>query len=788
MKPNGTRLHLYKQHGFYRFGITSIKIRATCIRLIRVPFCILINFQMKKNILILLLFLPIFSFSQTIKVIDSQTFRGLEGVVVKSDNKPLGITNFEGIIKPFSTKDSLEIELTAQGYIAQKIWFFSTKNLQILLEPSTFELNEVIVKSYESGRKLSETPASVAVLKRIDLERFSNNSLVPAVNTLAGVRMEERSPGSYRLSIRGSTLRSPFGVRNVKIYWNDLPMTDPAGNTYLNQLDFSNIGRIEILKGPSGSLYGAGTGGVVLLESQKAKSGNEIASSLLTGSYGLLNYGFSVKSASEKQNTFLNYAVSKADGYREQSAMKRESLSWQSHFFIDEKRSIAAQFLYSDLYYQTPGGLTFAQTQANPQQARPKAGTFQSAIDQKAAIYLKTFWLGLTQEYLFGKNWKNQTGIYLSQTRAENPSIRNFERRIEPSFGGRTTTNYRFADSFLKGTLHFGAEYQSGFFTNKTYGNRKGNVDTLQTDDEIKSNQLLLFGQIDLDLSNTWFVTLGGSYNQLNTRFVRLGKNAQEYERAFEPVFAPRIAILKKMGEYLAFHGSIASGFSPPTVAEIRPSEGSFNTTLNPEKGTNLEIGMRGKAFKQKLYFDITAFQFLLKETIVLRRTADGADYFQNAGNTNQQGLEMSFSYQISSNLKTFLNYTYHDFKFAEYVVNKTDFSGNKLTGTPPQILNYGIDYASKSGLYANLTYHFTDKIYLNDANTDYASGYRLLHTKLGFRKNWKHFNTDFFAGIDNALNEKYSLGNDLNATGNRFYNPAAERNFYGGMKLGWRF
>jgi iron complex outermembrane receptor protein len=50
--------------------------------------------------------------------------------------------------------------------------------------------------------------------------------------------MEERSPGSYRLNIRGSSLRSPFGVRNVKIYYNNIPFTDPGGNTYLNSLAF----------------------------------------------------------------------------------------------------------------------------------------------------------------------------------------------------------------------------------------------------------------------------------------------------------------------------------------------------------------------------------------------------------------------------------------------------------------------------------------------------------------------------------------------------------------------
>ena len=128
-------------------------------------------------------------------------------------------------------------------------------------------LQEVVVKAYEQNRKLSEVGAPVSVVGKAALSRFGNGSILPAVNTIPGVRMEERSPGSYRLNIRGSSLRSPFGVRDIKIYWNEIPLTDPGGNTYLNQLGFYNFQSIEVIKGTAGSLYGAGIGGAVLMNS-----------------------------------------------------------------------------------------------------------------------------------------------------------------------------------------------------------------------------------------------------------------------------------------------------------------------------------------------------------------------------------------------------------------------------------------------------------------------------------------------------------------------------------------
>ena len=96
---------------------------------------------------------------------------------------------------------------------------------------SSQSLSEVVIKGYESQRRLLETPASVGFISSKDLQRFSNISLVPIFNVVPGIRMEERSPGSYRLSIRGNLLRSPFGVRKVKIYWNDIPFTDGGGTT-----------------------------------------------------------------------------------------------------------------------------------------------------------------------------------------------------------------------------------------------------------------------------------------------------------------------------------------------------------------------------------------------------------------------------------------------------------------------------------------------------------------------------------------------------------------------------
>jgi iron complex outermembrane receptor protein len=73
----------------------------------------------------------------------------------------------------------------------------------------------------------------------------------------------------------------------------------------------------------------------------------------------------------------------------------------------------------------------------------------------------------------------------------------------------------------------------------------------------------------------------------------------------------------------------------------------------------------------------------------------------------------------------------------------------------------------------------------LNDAGTAYAPAYHLIEAKAGWEYPITHkTRLTIYLGADNILNQKYSLGNDLNAVGGRYYNAAAPRNYYVGMKL----
>ncbi|MEJ1236774.1 TonB-dependent receptor [Chryseolinea sp. T2] len=675
------------------------------------------------------------------------------------------------------------------GLTLLSISAFSQDTLKVA--DSTKVLDEIVVRGYAYDRPLNEVPAAVGIVRKTDLERFGNNSLVPVMNTIPGVRMEERSPGSYRFSVRGSLLRSPFGVRNVKVYWNGLPLTDGGGNTYLNLFDFDALTSAEVIKGPGGSLYGAGTGGVLLLRNAAPVQPSLVASGVF-GTYGNQRYRLQLEDGNEKGKLTLRFVHHESDGYREQTSMRRDALNADVSTRLGERNTLSASVFYTDLYYGTPGGLTKAQYDENPQQARPPKTTPPAqpgAVQANAGVRNKTGYVGVTHDIDWDSQWTSTTGLYGSLTAFDNPTIRNYESRDETNVGVRHQTQYALPGR-VKGKITMGVEYQYFFSPVKISTNDGGSAGVLQSDDELRSKQLLLFSQADLELPSEFFLTLGLSYNKLTYDFLAKSVSPEiDQHRSFTPQLSPRVALLKKFGDDLSVYGSVSSGFSPPSLAEVRPSTGAYNNLLNPEHGLNYEAGLRGSLLNH-LSFDAAFFIFKLDETIVIQRADDGAEYFVNAGKTDQRGIEARLNWNETRKGRTFsqfnawVSYAYSHFRFTEYVQDGVNYSGNRLTGVAPTVATLGLD-ATIWRFYANATVSYVDAIPLNDANTDYADEYVLVGGRIGFKGSFgKHLPFEVFTGIDNALDKKYSLGNDLNAIGGRYYNAAPPRNYYAGITL----
>ncbi|NCI47095.1 TonB-dependent receptor [Sediminibacterium soli] len=647
-------------------------------------------------------------------------------------------------------------------------------------------LDEVVVEAFHSRVLWKTAPASVAVLGVKEMSRYAGTSLVPVINTVAGVRMEERSPASYRLSFRGSLLRSPFGVRNIKVYWNNLPLTDGGGNTYLNLIDISQVGAMELLKGPAASVYGAGTGGALLLKSELPYTGqttNRFRIGITGGAYGLFSQQAGWDHVSGSFTSSLTQLHQQSDGYRDQSATRKDALRWQGGWQWRKSRLNYLVF-YSDLYYQTPGGITLAQMQANPKTARQPVGVLPGAVQQKAAIYNKTLFAGLSHQSAIGDHWMLRSFLMASQTRFANPFITNYEKRKENNIGMGLGISYTAKNIQWQN----GAEWLYNRSAIDNYGNRSGVADMVQYQDKVFASQWFVYSQWQFT-PGRWNITAGASLNNQSYRYSRLTDPMAFYQtKRISAVVTPRVAVSYRLNSDVTLYAMAAKGFSPPTLAEFRPSDGRFHGDLNAEYGWNYEAGIKGYRIRQRLQFDLAIYYFRLRNAIVRRNDSTGAEFFVNAGGTVQKGLEAMLKYDVFQNgagfvrdLDIWSSYAWQDYRFDDYRQGSAVFSGNAVTGVPRHNWVTGADIRFAKGWYLQLSFNLTSKLPLTDAGDVYAEASHLLQGKLGYRtpRHWH-----FFAGMDNILNEVYSLGNDINAAGRRFYNPAPRRNLFAGILL----
>jgi iron complex outermembrane receptor protein len=658
-------------------------------------------------------------------------------------------------------------------------------------------LQGVTVKGYLSEQPLLNVPASVSVLTPEQLKMQPGNSLVPAMNTIPGVRMEERSPGSFRLAIRGSLIRSPFAVRDVKTYFDEIPLTDAGGNTYLGSIDVNSLYSIEVLKGPDGSLFGANSGGVVLLNSINPNTGNFASVGMNGGSYGLYHENAAVQNQTGNNLLNVNQSYQTYDGYRKNSAMHKDYVQVEDRLKYAGNDQLKFLGFYSNLYYQTPGGLTLAQEQADPTDARLATKTSGSAQDLKAAIFDKMLFGGVVNEVHITNTLRNVFTVFGGHVDFTNPSFTTYEHRIENTYGLRTyfelisgepKTNFNWK-------LNLGGEWEQTNSAVGDYGNNHGAPDTTQTQDNIHTNQHFIFTRFEAHIYKKLQIEAALSLNNYSYAFENLYplKQTTYTNRPFNTELMPRLALSYQVTNDFIWRASLSRGYSTPATSEVRGTDHIINPTLQAQDGYNYETGFRLRDKTERFLLDASVFYYRLNNAIVQLQHTDGTTYYTNVGGTNQPGLEAYFTgWLVKQNTSSFVrglqfnqSYTLSKFTFRDYMDPTKNYSGNNLTGVPRQAVVSSVTVLFPKGFYLISQFSFTDSAPLNDANTIYVGSYHLLGGKAGWKYQLKgKTEIEIFAGAENILNEHYSLGDDLNAALNRFYNPAALRNYYGGFSL----
>jgi iron complex outermembrane receptor protein len=659
--------------------------------------------------------------------------------------------------------------------------------------PADSLLPEVTVTATVYGNRSEEVAASVATLNSKAFEAYGEATPLYGLNTLAGVQFQERAPGSYRLAIRGSALRSPFGVRNVKVYLNGLPFTEANGSTPLNLLDVALYRQVSVVKGPAASYYGAGTGGVLTIYAFAPDNTQSYPEAeLALGSYGYNRQMAGYTFANENQQWRVGVSRLRTNGYRTHSELDRLNAYWVGKHRLNDRQQLESTVLLAQADYDIPGGLTREQFAADPTQARPGNRFALGSEESNAGVDHTYALLGLGHQLDLASGFSNSTYLYGNTGLYLNPFNTDYKRDAGSGVGGRSIFSYE----KNRWKLQAGGEYQYGFEIARNYGNVGGQPDTLNFSDEVRSTTGLLFIQADGELVAGWSVSGGLSYNRYHYTVYRLQDATNptapyELDRPFNSVWAPRLGISKQLNPAWQLWAQVSRGFSPPTLDEVRTNEGSFNSALEAEQGINYELGTRNHFINDRINWQASVYHFRQRQSIIsFTDTVSTVTRFRNAGNARQWGVESQLDAVLYQSERQQLALgsalTFQRYILSNFSNGEEDFSGNRMPGVPRWSTTHQLTYNWNDRLRINATHYYLAELPLNNTNTEYSDSYHLLNARVDYTLPLKQATgLTLFVSGQNLLNETYSLGFDLNPFGQRYFQPAPTRNWVVGVVLG---
>ncbi|MDN5204838.1 TonB-dependent receptor [Fulvivirgaceae bacterium BMA10] len=730
------------------------------------------------------------------RIFDATNKEGLVGAVIMhhNDSSILAISDDKGSFKIDDIGRFQSLLISHLGYHAMTVEVKEGQDfLYLPLSPDPLKIEGVVVNAYQGSQELLNVPGAVTVITKKDLERDNEVIITPVLNRVPGVYMHSGTLNTNRITIRGIGSRSLFSTNKVRAYFNDIPLTSGEGETTLEDIDLSLIQRVDVIKGPASSVFGAGLGGTInLITKTPVYQKTSIRSSGLIGSYGLFRNVSSFNHSTDDHNISITYNKVHSDGYRENNEYDRSSVTALGEFYGNKNvLSVLASLI--TLKGFIPSSIDSATFFSNPQAA---AFTWRQSMGFEDYDRLL---LGVSNQTEITDNLSNTTSLFTSFRNSFEPRPFNILAEKTQAVGVRSV--FAFGQKLLSRSLKWtlGGEYFIDWHNWQTYENNSRVLGAILSDNNEQRNYFNLFAQFQYSLSSRTTLSGGVNLNQttfsLKDRFVPDSiDQSGKYE--FDAILSPRIAISHQVLDNLSIYANISHGFSTPTLDETLTPDGLINLNIQPETGYNFEIGSKGSLWQNKLYYDLAIYSMRIRNLLVARRTAEDAFIGINAGKTKHNGVELNLNYYFIQNsnntLNSYLSYTLADYSFDEFVDGESDFSGNDLTGTPSNVLNIGVDFSSTTGFYGNANFQFVDEAPITDANTVYSNSYSLVNLKAGFRKSFGRFDIDFYGGLNNLFDEHYASMLLVNASsfgGNapRYFYPGLPRNYYIGLSLGFQ-
>jgi iron complex outermembrane receptor protein len=660
---------------------------------------------------------------------------------------------------------------------------------------------------------LNQAPAG-QTQTTIDRSHFDNRpsfSVSDVLRDSPGISVKQgNGPRDIGISIRGSNARSGFGIRNIVIFDDGFPVTQPDGLSRSDLLDPRAYGAIDVIRGPSSALYGNyATGGALNFRTRPGGTIDGVEYGVDGGSFGYLNNYLAVGKKVGNFEASLFASDVRGDGFIGNSWFNTQTVNFLGTLQATPDDRFTVKLINNDLSTRLPLRLSLNQFYQNPFQqgcatgatAAVGCGTvalfnngFNGTKDTETAVQAG---LGRNdRRTIVGGRWEHD---FDNQTTWRNQFV--FDDRDISQPTGTTSAigdfpSYNYMSDVTKRGEIFGMDttsYVGGFYNtlnwssdtrnvmpggNATLGLLSANVLGEHTNYGLRARE-----ELKLTQSLTAVAGIGWETTHLkgtNTVFSYPITNSPiatttptNADKQFENT-APEVALLYRLGSEWLFRGRVATGYGTPQVGNLFVlANGQFgnNTQLNTQKNLGYDLGFDWTP-NNALKLSLTGFYEFFRDELVTQATpanTPNSSFTFNAPKSEHRGVELAVDWRIYSGWRFTAAYTYLDEFYTEYMENLTNgtvFSfnraGNKIPGISPNEVTTRLSYDELSGplkgVGAFVEVQWKDSFYMDNANLLKAPGYELVNLNV-------HYKTDLASDYFRALNLYLEVRNVFDRT-----------------------
>lgn len=683
-------------------------------------------------------------------------------------------------------------------------------------------LDTIVIQATRTDRERLTTPASVYYLNQ-EQDNSMNVNLSETLKGVPGLQLNNREnyAQDLQISMRGFGARSSFGVRGVRLYVDGIPATMPDGQGQTSNIDLNSLDHIEVLGGGFSSLYGNSSGGTILTTTREGQGADSIELGHSAGSQNKGQTKLVLQGGSENASE-PSYVISSSyfdtNGYRDHSSahkvLHNAKLTWD----LEDGSKINWMNNYVKIAADDPGGLTREQWKVNPRQVATNVLLYNA---RKEIEQLQT---GLTwnkpindQHDLYGMAYWGQRAVTQYQSipkcaYEENTDIckPNTVQLARNHPGGVIDFDRQFYGADLRWTgrdvlpntkLIAGLAVDAMTEDRKGYLNYVGNTfgvkGELRRDEDNTLWNVDPYLQASYHFAHDWTLDAGLRYSNVHFKsedhYITDVNGDNSGKTTFDKLL-PSLSLSWKILPELMTYASYAQGFETPTFTEMAyPADGSSRTfNLKAAESRTYEMGL--KSANTLGDFTVAVFHTTTQDDIVSAGNDNGRSTFRNADKTLREGIELSWNKNLWRDLITQASYSYIDATFdadipeilnqnGSIAVSRVE-SGNYIPGIAKNQAFLSLGWMPEKGLHAGVDVRYSDKIYVDDKNSDSAPSYVVAAANLGY--NWTvndwAFNT--FARVDNLFDKDYSGSVIVNESNSRFFEPAEGRNWSAGLSV----